>query len=47
MNLSQLVPAPARRWYETEHGRKMVRYSMVSVLAMTRASKPIPQATEK
>lgn len=34
MNLSQLVPAPARRWYETEHGRKMVRYSMVSVVAV-------------
>jgi putative flippase GtrA len=29
-----LAPAPLRRWYDTEHGRKMTRYAMVSVVAV-------------
>jgi putative flippase GtrA len=32
--LARYVPAPLRSWYQTEHGRKMVRYSMVSLVAV-------------
>jgi putative flippase GtrA len=34
MALVELIPAPFRRWYATEHGRKMTRYAMVSVVAV-------------
>ena len=33
-SLTRALPAPVRTWYGTEHGRKMVRYSMVSVVAV-------------
>ena len=29
-----LLPGPFRRWYDTEHGRKMTRYAMVSGVAV-------------
>ena len=28
------MPAPFRRWYATEHGRKMTRYAMVSIVSV-------------
>ena len=34
MSLSSIVPARAWDWYQTPDGRKMVRYSMVSVVAV-------------
>ena len=30
MHRVNVLPAPFRRWYATEHGRKMTRYAMVS-----------------
>jgi len=33
-SLATLIPRPLRTWYATEHGRKMVRYAMVSVVAV-------------
>src|ERR1700694_3386854 len=33
-SLERLLPAPVRTWYRSEHGQKMVRYAMVSVVAV-------------